>query len=45
MARTPAADVVLIELDEAADPVNALKTGKSVARRALDEIRISAGAS
>jgi inosose dehydratase len=34
MARTPAADVVLIELDEAPDPVAALRTGKSVAERA-----------
>lgn len=38
MARTPAADVVLIELDEAADPVAALRTGKSVAQRVLAEI-------
>ncbi|NUR60478.1 MAG: TIM barrel protein [Catenulispora sp.] len=44
MARTPAADVVLIELDEAADPVTALRTGKSVAQRALAETLVSAGA-
>ena len=35
MARTPAADTVLIELDEAADPVAALKAGKAVAKRVL----------
>ena len=34
MARTPSADIVLIELDEAADPVSALRAGISVARRA-----------
>lgn len=44
MARTPAADVVLIELDEAADPVTALRTGKTVAQRALAEIPVSASA-
>jgi inosose dehydratase len=35
MARTPGADTVLIELDEAADPLAALRAGKSVAQQAL----------
>jgi inosose dehydratase len=35
MARTPAADTVLIELDEAADPLAALRAGKTVAALAL----------
>ena len=34
MARTASADLVLIELDEAADPVSALRAGISVARGA-----------
>jgi sugar phosphate isomerase/epimerase len=34
MARTPGAGVVLIELDEAADPVAALRAGTAVARAA-----------
>ena len=34
MGRTASADLVLIELDEAADPVSALRAGISVARRA-----------
>ncbi|MCT9083556.1 sugar phosphate isomerase/epimerase family protein [Streptomyces fulvoviolaceus] len=33
MSRTPGADTVLIELDEAADPVAALRAGKAVAER------------
>lgn len=35
MSRTPGADTVLIELDEAADPVAALRSGTEVAKRAL----------
>lgn len=35
MARTPSAGTVLIELDEAADPVAALQAGTSVAKRVL----------
>ncbi|MET7686472.1 sugar phosphate isomerase/epimerase [Streptomyces sp. NPDC005483] len=35
MSRTPGADTVLIELDEAADPVAALRSGTAVAKRAL----------
>lgn len=38
MARTPAAATVLVELDEAADPVAALRAGTSLARRVLAEI-------
>jgi sugar phosphate isomerase/epimerase len=38
-ARTPSADLVLIELDEAADPVAALRAGTRVARRARDAVR------
>jgi inosose dehydratase len=34
MARTPGADIVLIELDEAADPVAALRAGMAVANEA-----------
>ncbi|WP_406464561.1 sugar phosphate isomerase/epimerase [Streptomyces sp. NBC_01622] len=34
MSRTPGADTVLIELDEAADPVAALRAGTAVARKA-----------
>lgn len=34
MSRTPGADTVLIELDEAADPVAALRAGMAVARAA-----------
>ncbi|MEH0417455.1 sugar phosphate isomerase/epimerase family protein [Streptomyces sp. B21-083] len=34
MSRTPGADTVLIELDEAPDPVAALRAGVAVARRA-----------
>src|SRR5581483_1333468 len=30
MSRTPGADIVLVELDEAADPVAALRAGKAV---------------
>ncbi|KOU78033.1 hypothetical protein ADK57_01235 [Streptomyces sp. MMG1533] len=33
MARTPGAETVLIELDEAADPVAALRAGKAVAQQ------------
>ena len=33
MSRTPGAGTVLIELDEAADPVAALRAGKAVAKR------------
>lgn len=32
MSLTPGADIVLIELDEAADPVAALRTGTAVAK-------------
>ncbi|MGC0398950.1 sugar phosphate isomerase/epimerase [Streptomyces sp. SAI-126] len=35
MSRTPGAHTVLIELDEAADPVTALRAGTAVAKRAL----------
>ncbi|MFF0013980.1 sugar phosphate isomerase/epimerase family protein [Streptomyces sp. NPDC005374] len=35
MSRTPGARTVLIELDEAADPVAALRSGTAVAKRAL----------
>ncbi|MEU1475248.1 sugar phosphate isomerase/epimerase [Streptomyces sp. NPDC005760] len=35
MSRTPGADTVLVELDEAADPVAALRSGTAVAKRAL----------
>jgi inosose dehydratase len=35
MSRTPGAGIVLIELDEAADPVAALRAGTAVAREAL----------
>jgi sugar phosphate isomerase/epimerase len=35
MSRTPGADTVLIELDEAPDPVAALRTGAAVARASL----------
>ncbi|MFF4117471.1 sugar phosphate isomerase/epimerase family protein [Streptomyces sp. NPDC001714] len=35
MSRTPGADTVLIELDEAPDPVAALRTGTAVARASL----------
>jgi inosose dehydratase len=35
MSRTPGAGIVLIELDEAADPVAALRSGTAVARQAL----------
>ncbi|MFF4029250.1 sugar phosphate isomerase/epimerase family protein [Streptomyces sviceus] len=35
MSATPGADTVLIELDEAADPVAALRSGTAVAKRAL----------
>jgi inosose dehydratase len=34
MRRTPSADTVLIELDEATDPVAALRAGISVAQQA-----------
>ena len=37
MARTPSSGIVLIELDEAADPVAALRAGIRVAQRARDE--------
>jgi inosose dehydratase len=35
MSRTPGADTVLIELDEAADPVAALLAGRAVASSVL----------
>ncbi|SEC44439.1 inosose dehydratase [Streptomyces sp. 3213] len=35
MSRTPGADTVLIELDEAPDPVAALRAGTAVARKAV----------
>jgi sugar phosphate isomerase/epimerase len=35
MSGTPGAGTVLIELDEAADPVTALRSGTAVAKRAL----------
>ncbi|MGW1752548.1 sugar phosphate isomerase/epimerase family protein [Streptomyces sp. NPDC002092] len=34
MSRTPGADIVLVELDEAADPVAALRAGRAVAEAA-----------
>jgi inosose dehydratase len=35
MSRTPGADTVLIELDEAADPVASLLAGRAVASSVL----------
>jgi len=39
MSRTPSADLVLIELDEAVDPVAALRAGRSVAQAARAQPR------
>ncbi|MEU6254498.1 sugar phosphate isomerase/epimerase [Streptomyces sp. NPDC047043] len=43
MSRTPGAGTVLIELDEAADPVAALRAGTEVALRAGKQVSLRAG--